>query len=219
MIGGTAVKFLLVDDHALVREGLKLLFAKLNPEIEVVEADTFGSALEAAAQETALDLILLDLGLPGMRGIGDVEEIRERAPDVPVVILSGAFARRDVMDALDHGAAGFIPKSLGGDAMFHAINLVLSGEKFVPSLVYFQGEDVEEEAAADIDGGLFETLTGREREVLGLLALGNSNNEIAAHLDLQEVTVRARLTSIFRKIGVKSRTQAVGLAIRKGFTA
>ncbi len=211
------MKVLLADDHVLVREGMKLLFEKLDPGVEVLQAQSFEQTVAVARQTTALDLILLDLKMPGMRGVDSLVALRKEVGDVPVVILSGAFDRRDVLAALDHGAAGFIPKTLGSEAMFHAINLVLSGEKFVPSLVYFQDGGDGSADGAGADDSLFATLTSREREVLGLLIQGNSNSQMANCLGLQEVTVRARLTGVFRKLGVKNRTQAVGLAMRKGF--
>ena len=212
------MKVLLADDHVLVREGMKLLFEKLDPGAEVLEAQSYEQAVAVAREAVALDLILLDLKMPGMHGVDSLVALREEISGVPVVILSGAFDRQDVLAALDQGAAGFIPKTLGSEAMFHAINLVLSGETFVPSLVYFQnGGDTGGDAGGE--DSVFATLTSREREVLALLIQGNSNSQMAGSLGLQEVTVRARLTGVFRKLGVKNRTQAVGLAMRKGFTA
>jgi len=214
------MKVLLADDHVLVREGMKLLFEKLDPGIEVVEAESFEQAVTLAEQEPDLDLVLLDLRMPDMHGVESLAGIREAAGSVPVVILSGAFDRCDVLAALDNGAAGFIPKTLGSEAMFHAINLVLSGEKYVPSLVYFHGDDEPAETGGSgggADGTVFADLTMREKEVLRLLVEGHSNSQIAERLNLQEVSVRARLTSVFKKLGVKNRTQAVGLAIRSGF--
>jgi two-component system, NarL family, nitrate/nitrite response regulator NarL len=211
------MKVLLADDHVLVREGMKLLFEKLDPGAEVLEAQSYEQTVAVAREASALDLILLDLKMPGMQGVDSLVALREEISGVPVVILSGAFDRQDVLAALDQGAAGFIPKTLGSEAMFHAINLVLSGEKFVPSLVYFEDGGDGDGADAGENDSLFTTLTSREREVLELLIQGNSNNQMADSLGLQEVTVRARLTGVFRKLGVKNRTQAVGLAMRKGF--
>jgi len=215
------VKVLLADDHMLFRDGLKLVLNKFDPEMQVIEADTYDNALEAVEREGPVELILLDLKMPGMNGFDGLDGMRARAENTPVVIVSGAFSQADISAAFDHGAEGFIPKTLGSRAMFSAINLVLSGEKYIPSIAYFDRQTADADAslpsARNVGGGVFPSLTPREHDVLGLLVKGHSNQQIADELGIREVTVRARLTAVFRKIGVTSRTQAVGLAIRKGF--
>lgn len=209
------MKFLLADDHGLFREGIKLIFNKLQPDIEVVEAETLPETEILLAKGDTYDLILLDLKMPGVSGIDSVEKIVKSAGDQPVVVMSGAYRRQDVLTCIEKGAAGFIPKTLGGQAMFNAINLVLHGEKFIPSVIC--STDQEEQGEDDTDASVFEDLTSREREVLKYLVEGHSNKVIANILELQEVTVRAHLKGVFRKLGVSSRTQAVGLALRRGF--
>lgn len=215
------MKVLLADDHMLFRDGLKLVLNKFDPDIQVIEADTYEAALEAVDREGQVDLILLDLKMPGMNGFDGLDGMRAVAEKTPVVIVSGAFSQKDISSSFDHGAEGFIPKTLGSRAMFSAINLVLSGEKYVPSIAYFDklesGADQRRRPTGVVGDGVFPDLTPREHDVLGLLVEGLSNQKIADQLGIREVTVRARLTAIFRKIGVTSRTQAVGLAIRKGF--
>ena len=215
------MKVILADDHVLFRDGLKLVLNKFDPEMQVIEADTFDAALEAVAREGQVDLILLDLKMPGMNGFDGLDNMHARAENTPVIIVSGAFSKRDISIAFDHGAKGFIPKTLGSRAMFSAINLVLSGETYVPSIAYFDRQDADTGDGSRSDGAIgndvFPSLTPREHDVLGLLVEGLSNQHIADKLGIREVTVRARLTAIFRKLGVQSRTQAVGLAIRKGF--
>jgi DNA-binding NarL/FixJ family response regulator len=129
--------------------------------------------------------------------------------------MSGAYRRADVLTCIDKGAVGFIPKTLGGQAMINAINLVLHGEKFIPSVIC--STDAEDDVEEEQDLSVFQSLTGREREVLKHLVEGHSNKVIANILDLQEVTVRAHLKGVFRKLNVSSRTQAVGIALRRGF--
>ena len=215
------MKVLLADDHMLFRDGLKLVLNKFDPDIQVIEADTYENAIDAVDREGQVDLILLDLKMPGMNGFEGLKGMRARAEKTPVVIVSGAFSQNDIATAFDHGAEGFIPKTLGSRAMFSAINLVLSGEKYVPAQAYFDkpeaGANGQGQAAGSSGNGIFPDLTPRECDVLELLVEGLSNQHIADQLGIREVTVRARLTAIFRKIGVNSRTQAVGLAIRKGF--
>lgn len=209
------MKFLLADDHGLFREGIKLIFNKLQPDIEVVEAETLPETEKRLSSGETYDLILLDLKMPGVHGLDGVKKIVKIAKGQQVVVMSGAYRRADVLTCIEKGAAGFIPKTLGGQAMVNAINLVLNGEKFIPSVIC--STDAEEDIESQRDPSLFNELTAREREVLKYLVEGHSNKVIANILDLQEVTVRAHLKGVFRKLGVSSRTQAVGLALRRGF--
>lgn len=216
------MKILLADDHVLFREGMKLILRKFDQDIDLIEADSYEEAARVAETIPSLDLVLLDLKMPGVNGMDGLIDMRRRAGNTPVVIISGAYSDPDIAKAFEAGAAGFIPKTLGSRAMYSAINLVLSGERYVPSLAF-----IKDEAASPVsptkasrpsdDGDPFSDLTPRERDVLGLLVQGMSNRQIADKLELQEVSIRARLTGIFRKLGVTSRTQAVGLAIRNGF--
>jgi two-component system, NarL family, nitrate/nitrite response regulator NarL len=209
------MRFLLADDHGLFREGIKLIFEKLQPGIEVFEAETLSETETLLAANAKYDLILLDLKMPGGNGMSSVQKIVEKAKGQPVVVMSGAYRRADVLTCIENGAFGFIPKTLGGQAMINAINLVLNGEKYIPSIIC--STEPEEDIEDTSDDSLFEELTTREREVLKHLVEGHSNKVIANILDLQEVTVRAHLKGVFRKLNVSSRTQAVGLALRKGF--
>lgn len=216
------MKILLADDHVLFREGMKLILRKFDQDIDLIEADSYEEAARVAETTPSLDLVLLDLKMPGVNGMDGLVDIRKRVGDTPVVIISGAYSDPDIAKAFEAGAAGFIPKTLGSRAMYSAINLVLSGERYVPSLAFIK--DGTESPASPPEAALpsdnddpFSNLTPRERDVLGLLVQGMSNRQIADKLELQEVSIRARLTGIFRKLGVTSRTQAVGLAIRNGF--
>ena len=215
------MKVLLADDHRLVREGLKLLIGRLGDDVDVLEAGDFEQALSLAEGAEGLDLIILDLSMPGMDGLAGLERMCGLRPEVPVVILSGTFERKLVLDALMRGAHGYIPKTLGGKAMLSALQLVVAGEKYVPSIVL---EDGGASPSAAIDAQIpldnpIRKLTRRERDVLSLLAEGHPNKEIARRLELQEVTVKVHLKGVFRKLGATNRTQAVRIAIELGWEA
>jgi two-component system nitrate/nitrite response regulator NarL len=136
------MKILLADDHHLLRDGLKLLIKRLDDDhdVEIAEADDFARALELAQSIDGLDLVILDLSMPGMDGLKGLDRMCETCPDVPVVILSGTYDRKLVLDALVRGAHGYIPKTLGGRSILSALQLVLSGEKFVPSIILDNNE-------------------------------------------------------------------------------
>jgi DNA-binding NarL/FixJ family response regulator len=159
-----------------------------------------------------VDLVILDLGMPGMNGLAGLDAARRHFGEVPVVVISGSTARDDVVGALERGAAGYIPKTLSSDAMLKALELVISGESYLPAILLKPdaGEAGESAAAG------FSALTAREREVLELLTEGLSNRQIAERLAVQEVTVKAHLQPVYRKLGVANRTQAVTLALSAG---
>ncbi len=210
---------LLADDHRLVRDGLKFFLERLGPDVKVAEAETFDEALSSAAECDDLQLIILDLVMPGMNGLTGLEVMRARFPDVPVVILSGSFQRNEVINAINRGAHGFIPKTLSGKAMLSALQLVVSGEKYVPSIIFSEGQMGGNGVGSFADDSPLQRLTPRERDVLGLLTKGHSNKEIARALGLQEVTVKVHLKGVFRKLGAVNRTQAVKIAMQLGWEA
>ena len=213
------MNFLLADDHDLVRETLKFFLERFDPEVRVTEARTLRDALEAGQKLEKMDLVLLDLRMPGMNGFGGLETMRKNFPNVPIVIISGFVGRDDVIEAIQHGAVGVIPKTLGSKAMLGAIRLVLAGETFVPSMVARDDIEVSDEMI-DVDvpeNSPISSLTTREREVLRFLATGLTNKAIGEKLGIQEVTVKLHLRGIFRKFQVSNRTQAVRMAIQSGW--
>lgn len=218
---GRQVRILLADDHDLVRETLKFYLEKLDPRTEVIEAGSFGEALELANRSGPLDLIILDLKMPGMNRFAGLETMRSRFPRVPTVILSGVLDRDDVLAALQCGAAGVIPKTLSAQRMLSAMRLVLSGERYLPSMMMSsetRGEATFATAReAFAPGSPLDTLTRREREVLGLLTAGLTNRAIADRLGIREVTVKLHLRGVFRKLGARNRTQAMKIALELGW--
>lgn len=214
---GLRVRLLLADDHHLVREALSYYLRQTADGVEVEEASTLEEALCRAGSDGPFDAVILDLRMPGMNGLAGLEQMRDRLPGIPVVILSGVIGRAEAMDALRRGAAGVITKELRGPALINALRLVLAGEAFVPSTLVDEPPDPE----ATIEGesaqrAALGNLTRRELEAVRLLADGLSNREIAAAMALAEVTVKLHLHNAFQKMGARSRADAVRIALRKG---
>jgi DNA-binding NarL/FixJ family response regulator len=213
------MRILLADDHDLLRDTLEVFLQRLDSKVQVFHARSFPDALEQASRAASLDLILLDLRMPGMNGLAGLEVMRKRHPTVPVVVMSGEVSRDVVFNALGAGAAGFIPKVMGGKAMLNALQLILAGERYVPDLVLTSGQSWEAKGAGPGTGSPLGKLSRRERDVMSLLTKGHSNKEIAKELQIEAVTVALHLSSIYRKLGVTNRTQAVKLAMQHGWDA
>jgi DNA-binding NarL/FixJ family response regulator len=214
------VKILIVDDHPLIRDAFRGLLSALDERLEVIEAGDCASALAAAAKHTGVDLILLDVHLPGMSGLDALATFRENFPEIPVVVMSGSESRDIVMRAIDGGAMGFIPKSQPSRVMINALRLVLAGGVYLPVEILHTpatGTGATNPPAAGVghvpaDFGL----TERQNEVLALLVQGKPNKIIARELDLAEGTVKIHLTAILKGLGVTNRTQAVLAVSRHG---
>lgn len=216
------MRILLADDHDLVREAISLLFQQYFDDCEVAEAGALDPALELIEANNTFDLVLLDLRMPGMNGLEGLKRTLEKVADQTfVVLLSGAYRSEDVRKALEAGAHGFIPKTLRGQALANAVQLVLAGDKYLPSSILTDMNDGFS-GGGDGDGRLaggfgnegdFARLTPREREVLALLSEGRPNKDIARHLDLREITVKYHLKNIYRKLNVSNRAQAVKMAL------
>lgn len=207
-----ALQIILADDHEVVRRGIKDYLELLEPGVVVHEAATLDDVLQTLDRTGGANLVILDLNMPGMNRFEGIGTVRRRVPATPVAILSGSVERSDVMRALDAGAAGFLPKLLGGEAMISALRLILSGERYLPSLILGSAlEEVEARPAL--------RLTERETQVLRLISQGMANKEIARELGIQEVTVKLHVKALFRKLQVTNRTQAARRAIELGYGA
>ncbi len=219
---------LIADDHALFRQGLRLVLAEFDENVEAVEAANFTDALARAGDSGPFDLALVDLTMPGMPSFEGIAALTARLPGVPVVVLSASERPDDVAGAIEAGARGYVVKSARPRVLYHALPLILAGEIYVPPVV-LNGErenGAEDRAAAAAraeavraEAGLIERLTPRERDVLGHLAAGLSNKEIAQALDIDEGTVKAHIKALLRKLDVANRTQAAILAVRNGWVS
>lgn len=206
---------LIVDDHTLVRDGLRSILQQNYPEARILEAADFCEALGALGKHPEIDLVLLDLNIPDASRLSALSQLRGDFPTTPVVMVSGEYDRVTVEDALAAGAAGFIPKSLKRDAIVSALDQVLAGEIFVPG--EFADNPQTEEDARIRDR--IETLTPQQRVVLGLLVEGRVNKQIAYDLGVSMTTVKAHVSAVLQKLNVYNRTQAVIHANKVGFQA
>jgi len=210
---------LIADDHALFRQGLRLVLAEFDEDVEAVEAASFTDALARAGDSGPFDLALVDLAMPGMPSFEGIAALTARLPGVPVVVLSASECPEDVAGAIEAGARGYVVKSSRPRVLYHVLPLVLAGEIYVPPVV-LGGErdnDAESRAGARAAAGAVDRLTPRERDVLSHLAAGLSNKEIAQALAIDEGTVKAHLKALLRKLDVANRTQAAILAVRNGW--
>lgn len=204
------MKILVADDHALFREGLRYVLARLGDEVEIFEARDGSEALDVVATRSDLDLVLLDLAMPGMDGFEGLRELRRRVPAVPIVILAASEDSADVRAALDAGAMGFIPKSSTSSVMLSALRLVLSGGVYLPP-AFLEKSSRRGTSARSLEAL---GLTARQQDVLKLLGQGQSNKEIAQAFGLAEGTVKLHVSAILRALDVDNRTQAVIAAAR-----
>ena len=210
------MKLLIVDDHAIVREGLAALLLQWEAGATVLQASGGIEGLSLAEAHPDLDAVFLDLNMPGQGGVEAIHAFRKRCPQVPVIVLSSSEDPGDVRRAIRSGALGYVPKSANPQTMLSALRLVLSGETYLPLLMLESSpaDALPERNGAphDVGGGL----TERQAEVLRHLCRGLSNKEISRALGLSEKTTKAHITAIFKTLGVVNRTQAVTAARRAG---
>lgn len=207
-------RVLIVDDHVLVRDGLRSVLQLSYPDCDIYEAGDFEEALDQLGRLDEVDLVLLDLNIPDTSRLSGLKQLRDDFPSIPVVMVSGSYDRLTVRDALAAGAAGFVPKSLKREAIMEALQEVLSGEIYVPEAFDESGQSDEENSIRT----RIDSLTPQQRVVLGHLVAGRLNKQIAHELNVSMTTVKAHVSAILQKMNVFSRTQAVILANRIGFT-
>lgn len=207
------MKILVVDDHALVREGLRQVLRGLEEDVDVLEAGSCARAFELAQQEPDLDLVLLDYHLPDMNGLKALDVFARQHPALPIIMLSGSVNPRVMQQVMLKGAAAFLTKSGMSDELLSVTRLVLAGGVHMPVLPWAIGDDVTPpEPPAPL-------LTPRQEDVLQMLLDGYSNKEIGRMLYLSEETVKNHVSNVLRSFGVTTRTQAVLAARRHGYAS
>ena len=207
------LKILLVDDHEVVRLGLKALLSNY-PKFEVVAEA--GSADEAVlrAKEYKPDVVIMDIRLPGRSGIEATREITQLLPETKVLILTSYAEDELLFDAIDAGAYGYVLKQIGSDDLVHALDAIGRGEALLdPTLTQKVFKRVRE-ASRKATNEAFASLTDQEIRILGLISSGKTNKEIAADIFLSDKTVRNYVSSILSKLSVKTRAVAAVFAVK-----
>jgi len=197
---------LIADDHPLFRGALREAVAGLFDRAQVGEAGTFEQVTELIEKSGDIDLILLDLSMPGVRGFSGLMYLRAQYPSVPIVVVSANDDPAVIRRCMEFGASGFIPKTLGVEALRRAIACVLQGEVWTPPDIDLARQSDAETAALI---ARLATLTPQQVRVLMMLSGGLLNKQIAYELGVSEATVKAHVSAILQKLGVESRTQAV----------
>src|SRR5215207_4152492 len=210
------MKFLLIDDHALIREALQHVLKELACDAHILEASNCRQAQILIEQNADLEVILLDLNLPDGNGFNLLTQVHEHSPQISIVVLSASTDRDDVLRALNLGAVGFIPKSGQRAVMLAALELVLSGGVYIPPEILARDQSSRQQCAPKHHGTdrlrLSPTdfgITERQIEVLALMMQGKSNKEICRILKLAEPTVKNHVAAILKALRVKNRTEAV----------
>ncbi len=214
---GSVMKILIADDHPLFRAGLPGFLTKLGEDVQILEAENLDKTLQIMTEHPDLNLLLLDLFIPGMDEIAAIALIRERFPTVPIVILTASQEPLHAQQALQQGVMGFLPKTLAVEVILHALRMILAGGVFFPPdlMMTMSRNDAavatvgsqEEDPKTDI------SLTPRQEGILRLMVKGQSNKEIALELDLSPGTVKVHVASIFRALKVRNRVEAVTVAM------
>jgi len=198
---------IIADDHPLFRAALRQAVSQAVPDAEVAEVESIKALQAAVEQAPDADLVLLDLNMPGAHGFSGLVFMRGQYPGLPVVVVSGTEDLQVMRRSIDYGASGFIPKSAPLPEITDAIQAVLEGDLWLPEGVADKLERMQTENT-DFSERLA-SLTPQQFRVLGMLAEGMLNKQIAYDLDVSEATIKAHITAVFRKLGVRNRTQAV----------
>lgn len=197
------MRVLIADDHELFLDGLRLVLSDLNDDILIDTVQNHKELVEKADGNTAYDLILTDLAMPGYAWHESLRLLKESNPETPIVVLSAVIEAENVLQAIDIGASGFIPKTSSNKVILSALHLVLSGGLYLPSELLSLSQ---KEEPSSLNKG---PLTPRQLDVLKLMGQSKPNKIIARELDLSEGTVKLHVTAILKALNVTNRTGAV----------
>ncbi len=210
------LRVIVIDDHTLFREGLEGLLTRR--DIEVVASVGDGEQGIRLAKELRPDIILLDMRMPDLNGLGVLARLKETDLDMPIAMLTTSTEERDLVEALRNGAKGYLLKDMEPDSLVVALRDIVAGKTVVaPALAPILAKVVQGNVPSDSgEASPFEDLTPRETEILGLLAEGQSNKVIARNLGISDGTVKLHVKAILRKLDVHSRVEAAVLAVEHG---
>ena len=199
--------FLIADDHPLFREALQAALSPFFDDMIIIEADTLPSTLKAINNNPAIDLILLDLNMPGSDNYYGLTSVIDKSPNTPIIVVSASDNEESVNIAMHYGARGYVPKTYNSRKIAHAIMTVLEGGKFIPEKYIDKIGINAPDLITSIE--LVKGLTPKQLRVLRCLKEGKMNKQIAEELFVTEATVKAHISAIFKKFNVTSRTQVV----------
>lgn len=200
------IRLLIVDDHPVVRDGLVAVLHQAEPDLVVVGEAGDGREAVTRWRELRPTVTIMDLQLPGQSGVEAIEAIRKEDPDARILVLTTFDGDADIQRALEAGARGYLLKSVRRPILLEAVRAVAAGQRYLPPAT----------SARLVEGMESERLTAREQDVLGFLAQGLRNREIAEELGLAEPTVKIHVNNLLRKLQVKDRTEAAVVALRRG---
>jgi DNA-binding NarL/FixJ family response regulator len=208
MLTPQAKRVLIADDHPLYRDALRAILPRACSATELLDAACQQDVMARVTSDADFDLIMLDLNLPGATGLSCLRYLRGAAPLTPVIVVSGIDDPETMSEVVLAGAAGYVPKSAPSDVLIGAIRLIIAGGTYLPAAAATTLRRSRPPALAPAAPATGETLTSRQMRVLQLLAQGLSNKQIARELEISEITVKAHVSLILRKLGVSNRTQA-----------
>ena len=213
------MKLLIVDDHGLVREGLKAILGQSDLKAECLEAWDEISIWQCLKEHPDVNLVLLDIQLPGLSGMDLLRRIAKEHPAMPVIMLSADHDSQTVSQALQWGASGFMPKNSLNQVLISAIRLVLAGGVYIPPEALLKSSPKPQPASTNKAALQLDSLglTNRQLDVLRLLVKGLSNKRISRQIDLAEATVKIHIRGILRTLGVTNRTEALVKLTEMGY--
>lgn len=202
-----AQKIIIADDHPLFRTAMQQAVKQLVPDVTIEQAESLPELQQVVDQHKDADLVLLDLQMPGAHGYSGLVFLRSHYPEIPVIVVSACEDPAIMCQAIDHEASGYIPKSSPLDQIAKAIEQVLQGDIYLPDVARRHQHQPNQNALVLAER--LASLTPQQFRVLTMMAEGMLNKQIAYDLDVSEATIKAHVTAIFRKLGVRTRTQAV----------